>query len=108
MTLKRQAGPVQQQQTAAATSPSRIHDHSWLPVPKTPEWSKMRRLRRRLQSRYDYMTFQVTSHWPIFLSAIGVILGAATILPSAVTIALSIIAFVVGIAAFVHDVRELR
>lgn len=108
MRLKRQASRVRQNQTTASASLSHTRDHSGLLTPRTPEWIKMRRLRRRFQSHYDYMTFQVTNHWPISLSAIGVALGAATIIPNTVAIALSIVAFIAGIAAFLYDVRELR
>lgn len=63
---------------------------------------------RVLRSRRDLLVFQVTNEWPIFLSAAGVILGAATILPSTAAIVLSVIAFFVGLGAFVHDLRQLR
>lgn len=68
----------------------------------------MRRLGRRLRSRYDYALFQTTNEWPILLSIAGVILGAATILPGAVSIVLGTIAFVIGLGAFLRDVRELQ
>lgn len=68
----------------------------------------MRKLRRRLRSRYDYAFFQVSNEWPLLLSVGGVILGAATILPSSVGIVLGAIAFSIGLGAFVRDVIELR
>lgn len=68
----------------------------------------MRRLGRRLQSRYDYVLFQAVGEWPILLSVVGVILGAAALLPSAVSIVLGAMAFSTGLGAFLRDVRELR
>ncbi|MEU0508338.1 MULTISPECIES: hypothetical protein [Amycolatopsis] len=68
----------------------------------------MGKLTNRARAKADYLWFIGSREWPVFVSALGVLLGLVTLVPSAVGIVLSVIALVLGVLTLTRDVRMLR
>ncbi|MDQ0378517.1 hypothetical protein [Amycolatopsis thermophila] len=68
----------------------------------------MGKLTNRARAKADYAWFIGSREWPVFVSALGVLLGVVTLVPSAVGIVLSVIALALGLVTLVRDVRLLR
>ncbi|NIH86593.1 hypothetical protein [Amycolatopsis granulosa] len=68
----------------------------------------MGKLTHRARAKADYLWFIGSREWPVFVSALGVLLGLVTLVPSAVGIVLSVVALALGVLTLVRDVRMLR
>ncbi|UQS21446.1 hypothetical protein L1857_00685 [Amycolatopsis thermalba] len=68
----------------------------------------MGKLTNRARAKADYFWFIGSREWPVFVSALGVLLGLVTLVPSAVGIVLSGVALALGVLTLTRDIRMLR